>query len=142
VALSPAALAELRTLPHREGLLYPGPSSSDGMRNEFSDMALTAVIRRLDSVEPGRWHDPKMQRLATVHGLRSTFRTWVAESTSHAPALAEAALAHVSGDAVEQAYQRGDMLERRRALMADWAGFVLGTPKLALVKAGGKKVTA
>jgi integrase len=59
----------------------------------------------------------------TVHGFRSTFRTWTAEATEYAGEVAEAALAHVKGDRVEAAYQRGDFFEKRRRLMADWAEF-------------------
>jgi len=57
----------------------------------------------------------------TVHGFRSTFRDWAAERTSHANELAEMALGHAIGDSVEAAYRRGDMFERRRQLMEDWA---------------------
>jgi integrase len=60
---------------------------------------------------------------ATVHGFRSTFRDWCAESTNHPRELAEAALAHTLKDKTEAAYQRGDLLEKRRRLMTDWAAF-------------------
>ncbi|MBB3743712.1 integrase [Rhizobium sp. BK591] len=59
----------------------------------------------------------------TVHGFRSTFRDWATE-VAHAPReIAEAALAHVVGDAVERSYARSDALERRRALMQEWAAY-------------------
>jgi len=54
---------------------------------------------------------------ATVHGFRSAFRDWCGEATSFPRELAEAALAHVAGDATERAYRRGDALEKRRAVM-------------------------
>ena len=77
-------------------------------------MALTAVMRRMG--------------LAFVpHGLRSTFRDWTAERTSFPRDLAEMALAHSVGNKVEAAYRRGDMLERRAAMMQTWAEF-LATP--------------
>jgi integrase len=60
---------------------------------------------------------------ATVHGMRSTFRDWVTEATSHDGDLAEMALSHAVGDAVARAYARSDALEKRRILMADWAEF-------------------
>lgn len=63
---------------------------------------------------------------ATVHGFRSAFRDWATEETDHAREVAEAALAHAVGDAVERAYRRGDALEKRRKLMADWAAFCGG----------------
>ncbi|MGO6903140.1 tyrosine-type recombinase/integrase [Rhizobium ruizarguesonis] len=62
----------------------------------------------------------------TVHGFRSTFRDWATE-VAHAPReIAEAALAHVVGDAVERSYARSDALERRRALMQEWSAYVYG----------------
>jgi integrase len=59
----------------------------------------------------------------TVHGFRSTFRDWCAEATNHPREVAEQALSHVLGDKVEAAYRRGDLFEKRRALMKDWAEF-------------------
>ena len=61
---------------------------------------------------------------ATVHGFRSSFRDWAAEETSFPREVAEAALAHVVGDATERAYRRGDALEQRRRLMTAWAEFL------------------
>lgn len=60
----------------------------------------------------------------TVHGMRSTFRDWAAEVTGYPREVAEAALAHANKDKVEAAYLRGDHLEKRRRLMADWATFL------------------
>ena len=60
---------------------------------------------------------------ATIHGFRSSFRDWAGEETSFAREIAEAALAHATGGAVEQAYRRGDALEKRRGLMTAWAQF-------------------
>jgi integrase len=57
----------------------------------------------------------------TVHGFRSTFRDWAAETTAYPRELAEMALAHAVGSQVEAAYRRGDLFEKRRALMRDWA---------------------
>jgi integrase len=54
---------------------------------------------------------------ATVHGFRSAFRDWCGEATSFPREVAEAALAHTIGDMAEQAYRRGDALEKRRAMM-------------------------
>jgi integrase len=59
----------------------------------------------------------------TVHGFRSAFRDWAGERTNFPREVAEAALAHVVGDATERAYRRGDALEKRRALMEAWAAF-------------------
>lgn len=59
----------------------------------------------------------------TTHGFRSTFRDWAGEATPHPREVCEAALAHAVGNAVEQAYRRGDALAKRRALMNDWAAY-------------------
>jgi integrase len=60
---------------------------------------------------------------ATIHGFRSSFRDWAGEETSFPREIAEQALAHATGGAVEQAYRRGDALEKRRALMKAWANY-------------------
>ncbi len=65
------------------------------------------------------------RRDLTAHGFRSTFRDWAAETTSYPREVAELALAHAIGDKVEAAYRRGDLLEKRRNLMNDWAEFAL-----------------
>jgi len=59
----------------------------------------------------------------TSHGFRSSFRDWVAEATTFPREAAELALAHAVGDSVERAYQRGDLLEKRRKLMDAWATY-------------------
>lgn len=113
VPLSGAALAELaKVCPLSAGpdsLVFP--SSRPG--RPISDMTLLAVLRRL-----------KID--ATAHGFRSSFRDWCAEATGHPAEVAEMALAHTVTSAVERAYRRGDMFERRRRLMDDWAGFCTG----------------
>jgi len=60
---------------------------------------------------------------ATVHGFRATFRTWGEEETEYPESILEMALAHKIDDAVKAAYQRGDLLKKRRALMDDWAAY-------------------
>jgi integrase len=69
----------------------------------------------------------------TVHGLRSSFRDWAAEMTHFPREAAEMALAHRVGDAVEAAYRRGDMLEKRRKLMEAWAAYCARKPDTAKV---------
>lgn len=59
----------------------------------------------------------------TPHGFRSSFRDWAGEASTFPRELAEAALAHVVGDATERAYRRGDALEKRRKMMDAWARF-------------------
>ena len=113
VPLSPRALEILSAMStlapadRAAAPVFPGRARGEGL----SDMALLMVARRHEAG-------------CTVHGFRSTFRDWVGERTSFAPELAEHALAHRVGNAVEQAYRRGDALDRRRALMEAWAAFV------------------
>lgn len=76
---------------------------------QLSDMTLSAVLKRMGHGD------------ITVHGFRSTFRDWCAETTAYPGEVAEAALAHVVGDKVEAAYRRGDLFDKRRLLMDDWA---------------------
>jgi integrase len=70
----------------------------------------------------------RMGREITVHGFRSTFRDWAAETTPHPNHVVEMALAHKVGNAVEAAYRRGDLLEKRRALMDESARYCESTP--------------
>ena len=94
----------------------------------MSDMTLGAVMRRMQEAEVAGdrkgWLDPRTGRPAVPHGLRSTFRDWVAERTDYPRDMAEIALAHNVGSDVERAYRRGDQMEKRRAMMADWAEFL------------------
>ena len=78
----------------------------------MSDRTLLAVLHRM-----GRGD-------LTAHGFRSTFRDWAAETTEHPNHVVELALAHAIGNAVEAAYRRGDLFEKRVALMSDWAAFL------------------
>jgi integrase len=74
----------------------------------------------------------------TVHGMRSTFRDWVSENTSYPRDVAEMALAHTIEDKSEAAYRRGDLIEKRRALMSDWAvhcGTVLVSADVVQIRA-------
>jgi integrase len=109
VPLSDPALAILDKM--RDGkqdeLIFPNPDG--GM---FSENAMLAVLSRL-----GYSH-------VTVHGFRSTFATWAEECTDYPDGVREAALAHKYKFETAAAYQRGQKLEKRRALMNDWANFV------------------
>ena len=62
----------------------------------------------------------------TAHGFRSSFRDWVSEASDFSGELAEAALAHAVKDKTEAAYRRGDLLEKRRKLMAAWGAYCVG----------------
>jgi integrase len=69
-------------------------------------------------------------RKFTIHGFRSSFRDWCGEATNYPREIAEAALAHVSGDQTERAYRRGDALDKRRQLMNAWSRFCASPPQV------------
>lgn len=106
VPLSPRAVEILKAT---EGLskdwLFPAIKGG-----AMSGMAMTMLLRR-------------MKVNVTVHGFRSGFRDWAAECTGYAHEVAEMALAHTIENKVERAYRRGDLFEKRRRLMEDWAGY-------------------
>jgi integrase len=126
VPLSAEAVALLRDLARMQGTDYVFPAARGG---KLSDMALSATMRRMQGTEEKAglegYLDPVSGRPATVHGLRSTFRQWTAER-GYDRDMSEMQLAHAVGSDVERAYQRSDMLERRRAMMEAWAGFLAG----------------
>lgn len=107
VALSDAAIALLKSMTRVDGCEYIFPGARQ--TRPLSDMTLTAVLRRMGRDD------------ITVHGFRSTFRDWAAEATNFPHELAEMALAHAVSNKVEAAYRRGDMLEKRLAMMNAWA---------------------
>lgn len=76
----------------------------------------------------------------TVHGFRSSFRDWAAETTEYPNELVEMALAHAIRNRAEAAYRRGNLLERRRRLMEDWADYLgcgVRSPGLRVIEGGG-----
>jgi integrase len=116
VPLSPRAIAILRTLkPDASGnrqekeiaksFVFAGAAQD----RPLSNMAMLMLLRRMGQDD------------LTAHGFRSTFRDWCAERTNFPSEVAEMALAHTVGDKVEAAYRRGDLFEKRRALMEQWA---------------------
>lgn len=109
VPLSSAALALLNSALRTGDHVFPGMKRGAGL----SDMSLTAVLRRM-----GR-------EKITVHGFRSTFRDWCAESVANSfpREICEHALAHSLPDKVEAAYRRGDLLDKRKMLMQAWADY-------------------
>ena len=118
VPLSPRAftiLQEMQTTRQGDGSnahVFLGPKPGEPLSN----MAFLMLLRRMG-----------IERL-TVHGFRATFKTWASERTSFQNEIVEAALAHVIGDKVEQAYRRGDLFEKRRRLMQQWAAFCTSEP--------------
>ncbi|MGF9760635.1 integrase arm-type DNA-binding domain-containing protein [Microvirga sp. 0TCS3.31] len=114
VPLSARAVEILQDMQQKRlsDLVFPGTKPG----RPLSVMALEMVLRR-------------MKVDVTVHGFRSAFRDWTGERTHFPREVAEAALAHLVGDAVERAYRRGDALEKRRELMDAWANFLEGQPQ-------------
>ena len=113
VPLSDEARALLDALPRVGDYVF---SSSQGDK-PLSNMAMLAVLKRMSRSD------------LTVHGFRSTFRDWAGETTAYPREVIEHALAHQLADASEAAYQRGDLLNKRRALMQDWSLFCTSVGK-------------
>ena len=105
VPLSDAAVVLLRALPREDDFVFIGAHAGGGLRAK-------AMLEELQHLRPG----------LTVHGMRSAFRDWAGESSSFPHDVREAALAHLKGK-TERAYQRGDLFNKRRQLMAAWARF-------------------
>jgi integrase len=84
--------------------------------NACETIAKNAMADMLARLRPG----------ITVHGFRSTFRDWAAETTGYPNHVVEMALAHAIPNAVEAAYRRGDLFEKRRELMVAWAAYCGG----------------
>ena len=120
VPLSEPAMAILRALPRVNG--NPHIFAGDTRRGSLSNMAMAEQLKEfaLPSTTPGR--------MATVHGMRSTFKDWTSECTRYENHVSEAALWHVVSDKVEAAYRRGDVFEKRRRLMQQWATFCTAEP--------------
>ncbi|MDP2619783.1 MAG: integrase arm-type DNA-binding domain-containing protein [Hyphomicrobiales bacterium] len=108
VPLSDAAVGVLRFLDRENDLVFPGARAGASLSN----MAMPMVLRGLR--DDG----------ATVHGMRSSFSDWASEATSFPAEVREMALAHTIRNRAEAAYRRGDLLEKRRELMRDWARYL------------------
>ena len=122
IPLSDQAIKIFRLLEsHRMGdWIFPNRTNG----HHLSNAGMSSVLKRMGRTD------------ITVHGFRSSFRDYVAEKTSTPPRIAEAALAHKLKDRVEAAYQRSDLLDKRRALMQMWANFCLEKPeKVVLLRA-------
>ncbi len=111
VPLAPETIEVLQRVQTRyrvrcSDLVFPGQK----LKKPMSDMTLLKIMR-------------DMETGVTVHGFRSAFRDWVAEETNCPGEVAEAALAHAVSNKVEAAYRRTDYLEKRKALMREWAAY-------------------
>jgi integrase len=117
VPLSDRALAILKELPGGEGIDAVFPGESEGSR--LSNMAMAELLKAMGYTG----------KVATVHGFRSTFKDWASEQTAYPNEMSELALAHTVSDKVEAAYRRGDMLDKRRRMMADWSQYCSSPPQ-------------
>jgi len=113
VPLAPQAIRVLQGLERMAGTDKVFPSASG---KALSDMALSQLMR-------GMRERGELEVDAVPHGFRSTFRDWAAERTSYPDEIRKAASGHVVGDQVKEAYQRTDLLEKRRELMNEWANY-------------------
>lgn len=121
VPLSDAAMAVLKDLPREADYVFPGSRKG----GPISSTAMAQLLARMESSD------------CTIHGFRSSFHDWCSERTNFPNQVIEMALAHQIGDKVEAAYRRGDLLEKRRRLMQDWARYCATKP----VEAGNKVVS-
>jgi integrase len=118
VPLSPRALTILKVMQSvrqndaNDAYVFPGAKAGISL----SDWAMIMLLRRMNGGE------------FKVHGFRATFKTWASHRTSFQNEIVEASLAHIIGGKVEQAYMRGDMFEKRRRLMQQWATFCTTAP--------------
>ena len=107
VPLSKRALKLLTELPRESEFVFIGREG-----RSLSVNSIVSVLQRMGRSDG-----------LTIHGFRSTFRDWAAETTAYPNHVVEMALAHAIGSGVEAAYRRGDLFEKRRRLMEDWAKF-------------------
>lgn len=118
VPLCPQAIAVLKKA--REiaafDIIFPSPTGK-----ALSDMALSELMR-------GMRERGELQYEAVPHGFRSTFRDWAAEQTSFPEEIRKVASGHTVGNAVDRAYQRTDLLDKRRQLMNLWGAFTEKLP--------------
>lgn len=123
VPLSESAVALLKSLPHREGLLFPGGKYEN---RELYDYELGLL---------------KLGRKSTVHGFRSSFKDWARSlGTRYTDEASELALSHVSSDATRAAYARDELLPERTRLMQEWADFLeSGRSRIATITKIDKK---
>jgi integrase len=115
VALSDRAVELLQALPRVAGNDYVFLGGKPGKGLDRSSMV--EVLRSLGPKD------------ITIHGFRSTFRDWASEQTNYPREVAEMALAHVVADKTEAAYRRGDLIEKRARLMAEWSTYCASTPR-------------
>lgn len=128
VALSVPAVAIVKQMRELAINDYVFPGARTG--RPLSGMAMLIVLKQLG------------YKGLTVHGFRSSFRDWAAETTNFANIVCEMALAHSIKDGAEKAYRRGDLLEKRKKLMESWAYFIESEPGQVVPIGGAKQESA
>ncbi|MPM99169.1 Prophage integrase IntA [bioreactor metagenome] len=127
IPLPVQAVEILKSLPRMDSpYLFPGKGKSGAIHAN----AVRNLLHKLGHTD------------ITRHGFRSTFRDWCAEKTQYANEVAEMALAHTVANKVEAAYRRGDMLDKRRSLMQDWAEYATQSPQGTDVTDGHQDVVS
>lgn len=123
VPLTDAMIALLDTVPRMGDMVFTAPRGGS-----LSDAALGKVKRMIHETDVKRggagYVDARTHERAVPHGNRSCFPVWVTERTNFDGDMAEIALAHMVGNKVRQAYDRSDMIEKRRAMMVAWGAFL------------------
>ncbi len=127
VPLSDAAIALLEGLERRDCVVLVFPSPRDG---ELTNAAVGKVMRAVHEKAAERDGIGYVDRLsglpAVPHGLRASFKTWSKDVAEFDDNLSEVALAHKVGTATQQAYDRAEMIDKRRVMMAQWAAWCEG----------------
>jgi integrase len=122
----------------RDALIFPSAKRD----TPLSDMALSAVMRRMNADRPADapppWRDPD-GREAVPHGFRASFSSWVDDTRPHEREAAERALAHEVGNKVSAAYRRTDLFDRRIALMNDWGRHCTGPSRTGMARRGAAR---
>ena len=109
-------LNEAKELYPNSELLFPNERSGRALSNNAMRLAL----------------QKRLGLNTTVHGLRSSFKDWASEKTNYQNEVSEMALAHSISNAVEAAYRRGNLYEKRCQLMRDWADYLYGGEKTVI----------
>jgi len=126
IPLAPQVVELLQTMTRTDGTphLFPGLGRKAAV---MGDRALLTLLERLNLAS------------VTVHGFRSTFRDWANERTHYPREVCELALAHDERTQTEAAYSRSDLLEKRRALMGDWARYCTTPPAENVIQAAFRR---
>jgi integrase len=143
IPLSDRVVEILQALPRerRNNFIFIGGREGAGLSNA----AMSALIDRMNGdrerLKLPRYVDPKLDNAnITAHGFRSSFKDWCSERTNYPNHVSESALWHVVADKIEAAYRRGDLFEKRRKMMAEWARFCASPAAGDVIDLGKRRV--